>query len=86
MYNRVVPYENYQHYWQVSNYNRLTPRICSKSLPFSLVIDELARHIQDNIPLCMLFVNDIVLVDENKIKVNHRLKLWGSALEYKDFK
>lgn len=29
----------------------------------------------------MLFANDIVSVDEIKIWVNHKLKLWKSALE-----
>ena len=32
---------------------------------FALVMDELTRHIQDIVPWCMLFTDDIVLVDEN---------------------
>ena len=31
---------------------------------FALVMDELTRHIQDDIPWCMLFTDDIVLIDE----------------------
>ena len=42
--------------------------------PFALVMNELARHLQDKIPWCRLFV-DIVLVDEIKIRVNAKLEL-----------
>jgi hypothetical protein len=35
----------------------------------ALVMDEVTRDIQGDIPWCMLFVDDIVLVDEN-------LELW----------
>ncbi|KAK9126210.1 hypothetical protein Scep_015056 [Stephania cephalantha] len=53
---------------------------------FTLVIDELTRHIQEDIPWCMLFADDIVLVDETKDGVNRKLELWRNTLESKGFK
>ncbi|KAM1919388.1 hypothetical protein ACFX15_023329 [Malus domestica] len=43
---------------------------------FALVMDELTRHIQDDIPWCMLFADDIVLIDETQEGVNAKLNLW----------
>ena len=43
---------------------------------FTLVIDELTRHIQDEIPWCMLFADDIVLIDESANGLNSKLELW----------
>jgi len=31
---------------------------------FTILIDELTRGIQEELPWCMLFANDIVLIDE----------------------
>ena len=42
---------------------------------FSIVIDELTRAIQDEIPWCMLFADDIILVDETRAGVNAKLEL-----------
>lgn len=33
---------------------------------FALVVDELTRHIQGEVPQCMLFADGIVLIDETK--------------------
>ena len=43
---------------------------------FAIVMDELTRAIQDEIPWCMLFADDIILVDEMRAGVNVKLELW----------
>ncbi|KAJ7949585.1 Retrovirus-related Pol polyprotein LINE-1 [Quillaja saponaria] len=50
---------------------------------FSLVIDELTYNIQDKAPWCMLFADDIVLVDETREGLNSKLGMWRNALESK---
>jgi Reverse transcriptase (RNA-dependent DNA polymerase) len=42
---------------------------------FTLVIDEITKDIQGDIPWCMLFADDVVLIDENRIGVNKKLEL-----------
>ena len=42
---------------------------------FVIVMDELTTPIQDEIPWCMLFADDIVLVDETRVRINVKLKL-----------
>jgi hypothetical protein len=53
---------------------------------FALVIDEVARVILGDIPWCMLFANDVVLVDESREGVNRKLELWRQTLESKGFR
>ena len=53
---------------------------------FALVMDEITRHIQDDVPWCMLFADDIVLVDETREGVNAKLELWRDTLETKGFR
>jgi len=43
---------------------------------FAKVMDEFTRAIQDEIPWCMLFVDNIFLVDETRAGVNVKLELW----------
>ncbi|KAJ7982614.1 Retrovirus-related Pol polyprotein LINE-1 [Quillaja saponaria] len=50
---------------------------------FALVIDELTYNIQDRAPWCVLFANDIVLVDETRKGLNSKLEMWRNALESK---
>ena len=50
---------------------------------FALVMDEITRHIQDEVPWCTLFADDIVLVDETREGVNAKLELWRKTLETK---
>ena len=45
------------------------------------MMDELTRTIQDEIPWCMLFTDDIVLVDEMRVGVKAKLELWRQTLE-----
>ena len=42
---------------------------------FTLVMDELTNSIQKDIPWCMLFADDIVLVDETREGVNRKMEL-----------
>ena len=43
---------------------------------FALVMDEVTRNIQGDIPWCMLFADDdVVLVDESQAGVNRKLEL-----------
>ena len=49
-------------------------------------MDELTGAIQDEIPWCMLFADDIVLVDETRAGVNVKLELWRKTLESRGFR
>jgi hypothetical protein len=40
------------------------------------MMDEVTRDIQGGIPLCMLFVDGVILVDESRMGVDQKLKLW----------
>ena len=53
---------------------------------FALVIDEVTRNIQGDIPWCMLFADDVVLVDESQAGINRKLELWRQTLESKGFR
>jgi hypothetical protein len=45
--------------------------------PFALVMDEVTRDIQDDTSWCMLFIDDVILVDESRTGVIQKLELWG---------
>ncbi|KAG2588625.1 hypothetical protein PVAP13_5NG358781 [Panicum virgatum] len=49
-------------------------------------MDEVTRDIQSDIPWCMLFADDVVLVDESRAGVNRKLELWRRTLESKGFR
>jgi hypothetical protein len=51
-----------------------------------LLMDEVTRDIQGSIPWCMLFSDDVVLVDENRTWVDQKLELWRQTLEVKGFR
>ena len=53
---------------------------------FSLVMDELTRRIQEEVPWYMLFADDVVLIDETREGVNAKLELWRGVLESKGFR
>jgi len=53
---------------------------------FALVMDEVTRDIQGEIPWCMLFADDVVLIDESRIGVDRQLELWRHTLESKGFR
>ena len=56
------------------------------SFLFTIVMDELIKRIQDKVPWCMLFADDIVLIDENRQAVDNKLKQWRATLEAKSFR
>jgi hypothetical protein len=53
---------------------------------FALMMDEVTRDIQGDIPWCMLFVDDVVLMDESRTGVDQKLELWRRILEAKCFR
>nr|XP_033512282.1 uncharacterized protein LOC108945319 [Nicotiana tomentosiformis] len=53
---------------------------------FALAMDALTLHIQGEVPWCMMFADDIVLIDETRGGVNKILEVWRQALESKGFK
>ncbi|XP_070023430.1 uncharacterized protein [Nicotiana sylvestris] len=54
---------------------------------FALLMDALIHHVQREVPSwCMLFTDDIVLIDKTRSGVNERLKVWRHDLESKGFK
>ncbi|GJY92521.1 retrovirus-related pol polyprotein LINE-1 [Tanacetum coccineum] len=48
---------------------------------FTLILDELSKEIQEDIPWCLIFADDIVLVSESAKGLNMRLEDWRKALE-----
>uniref|UniRef100_A0A8R7U603 Reverse transcriptase domain-containing protein n=1 Tax=Triticum urartu TaxID=4572 RepID=A0A8R7U603_TRIUA len=50
---------------------------------FGLVMDEVTRDIHGDIPWCMLFADDVVLVDDSRTWFNRKLELWRQTLESK---
>jgi hypothetical protein len=50
------------------------------------VVDEITRDIQGGIPWCMLFTDDVILVNESRTGVDQKLKLWRRTLEVKYFR
>jgi hypothetical protein len=52
---------------------------------FTLMMDEVIKYIQGDISWCMLFVNDVVLVDESRTGVDQKLELRRRTLEAKCF-
>ena len=49
-------------------------------------MDGVTRDIQGDIPWCMFFADDVVLVDESRTGVNQKLELWRETLESKGFR
>ncbi|KAF3650426.1 Mitochondrial arginine transporter BAC1 [Capsicum annuum] len=53
---------------------------------FALVMHMLTRDIQGEVPWCMLFADDVVLIDESRRGVNNKLEIWRQTLESKGFR
>ena len=52
---------------------------------FNIVLDVLTASIQEEIPKCMLFADDIILLGDSKGEINQKLELWRMTLELKGF-
>lgn len=48
-----------------------------------MIIDELTNHLYDKFPWYILFVDDIILVDESLSEINYKLELPSYALQTK---
>ena len=53
---------------------------------FTLVMDDITRDIQGDIPWCMLCADDVLLVNESITGLNRKLELWRNTLESKGFR
>ena len=53
---------------------------------FALEMNVVTRDIQGEIPWCMLFADDVVLIDESRIGVDRKLELWRQTLESNGFR
>ena len=53
---------------------------------FNLVVDVLTESIKEEIPKCMLFADDIVLLAESREEINSKLEIWRQTLELKGFR
>jgi hypothetical protein len=47
---------------------------------------EVTRDIQGDIYWCMLFIDDVILMNESMIGVDQKLELWRRTLEAKGFR
>jgi hypothetical protein len=52
---------------------------------FSIEMDEGTKYIQVDIPWCMLFADDMVLLDDTRLDVSRKLDLWRQTLKSKGF-
>ncbi|VFQ99956.1 unnamed protein product [Cuscuta campestris] len=53
---------------------------------FALVMDVITENVQGEVSWCMLFANDIVLIDETCAGLKDKLELWRQALESRGFR
>ena len=53
---------------------------------FTIVMDELTKRIQDEISWCIVFADDIILIDQIRDRLNSNLEQWRHILKSKEFK
>jgi len=53
---------------------------------FAIVLDKLTKEIQDEVPWCMMFTDDIVLIDETSVGLSGKLEQWRHTLESRGFR
>ena len=56
------------------------------SFLFAIVLDDLTKDIQDEVPWCMLFADHIVLIDKTSVGLSGKLEQWRHTLESKGFR
>ena len=49
-------------------------------------MDELTKGIQDDVTWCLLFANDVVLIDETSDVLDNKLVWWRYTLESRGFR
>jgi len=49
-------------------------------------MDKLTRGIQDEVSWCMLFADDIVVIDETRVGLKDKLEKWRHTLEFRGFR
>jgi len=59
--------------------------LCFIKDSIAIVVDKLIREIQDELPWCMLFADDIILIDETRVGVYTKLERRMDTLEAKGF-
>lgn len=67
----------------ISNYIRFTTRVSTKFYLFTLIMDELTRHIQHEIPWCMLFTDDIIVINESRTLNSFKVEAWRESVRIK---
>jgi hypothetical protein len=70
----------------VSDHTCMSICVCIVFLKKMLILWSQRDDIQCSIPCCMLFVDNVVLMDECRTVVNEKLELWRRTLESKDFR
>lgn len=53
---------------------------------FAIVVDEVTKSIQGEVPWCMLFSDNVIFIDESKFGMNEKLERWRRVLESKGFR
>ena len=59
--------------------------IKSTSLSTDEMMDGLTKLIQEEVPKCELFADDLVLADETRSEVSAKLEIWQGTPEFKGF-
>ncbi|XP_026396068.1 uncharacterized protein LOC113290700 [Papaver somniferum] len=53
---------------------------------FALILDQVTKDIQGEIPWCMLFEDDVALIGESKQEIEGKMEMWHHTLEAKGFR
>lgn len=70
--------------WYFFNYNSFHQGSALSLYMFALVINDITRHIQDEVPSCMLLADYIVLLEETKGGINYIWEFGGWCISIFD--